>query len=757
MANQGSELKRRPLWVRVVRLLVRWGFALTLAGLVVGAGLFYYVYNKYGTNLPDISILENYRPAQTTRILASDGSVIGTLYQENRVWANFDEMSPWVVPALLATEDSRYFDHKGVDPIGIARVLYNTATTGEVREGASTITMQLARNVFPLSEVDWERKIREIFLSLEIDKRYSKERILELYLNQVYFGGGAHGIHSAARVYFNKGPKDLTLAEAALIAGLIQAPSRFSPIDHADRAFVRQDEVLDRMLAVGSITKKQLEEAKEERKTWKFDRAAEKRSLEMDKYPYFTSYVIQELVARYSEDELYRGGLTIVTTLDPALQREAQKVLTEEVNGLAWELNVDSGALVLLENETGYIKTMVGGLGWSAKNQFNRAYQTRRQPGSSFKPATYGAALEAGFTPDSKINDSPVTYQDGSAGGWSPKNSDGKFLGVITLRQALRGSRNVPAVKILDGVGVEKVIDLGYRMGIRAPIPANLSIALGAIDASPLEMAEFYSVIINRGVRITPTAVKMVKGPDGEILEDRRRVKGRRVLKESTALGLISMMTDVVQAGTGTNAQVSGWPIAGKTGTTDSFRDAWFCGYSPYYTLTVWVGNDDNTPMYRSYGGDLPATVFRRVMTFALKDKKLKGFPKYEAEKDAPDLLKEGEATPTPSASPTGALEPEDVELVETVLPEPSASPGWQAPAGKSYLLPNTLEPESGSQGGDTDGQFEPDPIITPAPLPDDFSSEGGNRSSGIQSHVEEHSEAPPAREVEIRVPPEME
>lgn len=757
MANQGSELKRRPLWVRVVRLLVRWGFALTLAGLVVGAGLFYYVYNKYGTNLPDISILENYRPAQTTRILASDGSVIGTLYQENRVWANFDEMSPWVVPALLATEDSRYFDHKGVDPIGIARVLYNTATTGEVREGASTITMQLARNVFPLSEVDWERKIREIFLSLEIDKRYSKERILELYLNQVYFGGGAHGIHSAARVYFNKGPKDLTLAEAALIAGLIQAPSRFSPIDHADRAFVRQDEVLDRMLAVGSITKKQLEEAKEERKTWKFDRAAEKRSLEMDKYPYFTSYVIQELVARYSEDELYRGGLTIVTTLDPALQREAQKVLTEEVNGLAWELNVDSGALVLLENETGYIKTMVGGLGWSAKNQFNRAYQTRRQPGSSFKPATYGAALEAGFTPDSKINDSPVTYQDGSAGGWSPKNSDGKFLGVITLRQALRGSRNVPAVKILDGVGVEKVIDLGYRMGIRAPIPANLSIALGAIDASPLEMAEFYSVIINRGVRITPTAVKMVKGPDGEILEDRRRVKGRRVLKESTALGLISMMTDVVQAGTGTNAQVSGWPIAGKTGTTDSFRDAWFCGYSPYYTLTVWVGNDDNTPMYRSYGGDLPATVFRRVMTFALKDKKLKGFPQYEPEKDAPDLLREGEATPTPSASPTGALEPEDVELVETVLPEPSASPGWQAPAGKSYLLPNTLEPESGSQGGDTDGQFEPDPIITPAPLPDDFSSEGGNRSSGIQSHVEEPSEAPPAREVEIRVPPEME
>jgi penicillin-binding protein 1A len=759
MAKIMSERKKRPLWFRVIRLLVRWALALTVLALLAGAGGFYYVYDKYGRDLPDISILEDYRPAETTKILASDGTVIATLYQENRVWAPLDKVSPWVVPALLATEDSRYFDHLGVDPVGIARVLFNTAVTGEVREGASTITMQLARNVFPLSEVNWERKIKEIFLSLEIDRRYSKEKVLELYLNQVYFGAGAHGIHSAAQVYFQKGPSGLTLSEAALIAGLIQAPSRFNPLDSPERAFHRQDEVLARMLAVNAITQAQMDEALAERETWKFDLVSDKRSLAMDRYPYFTSFVIKELSARYSEDQLYRGGLTIVTTLDRKLQDFAQKVLTEEVKALSYELRVDSGALVMLENDNGYIKSMVGGLGWSKKNQFNRAYQTRRQPGSSFKPATYGAALEAGFTPDSKINDQKVTYQDGSVGGWTPKNSDGRFLGLITFREALRGSRNVPAVKILNGVGVEKVIDLGYRMGIRAPIPANLSIALGAVDASPLEMAEFYSVIANKGNRITPTAIKVVKKSDGEVLEDRRRTSGRRVLSEQTALGLISMLSGVVNAGTGTNAQVAGWQIAGKTGTTDSFRDAWFCGISPYFTLTVWVGNDDNSPMYRSYGGDLPATVFRRLMTFALKDKKKREFPAYKTPASSPDLLNKSEVpAPSPSALPEEFEE--DIELVDDTLDEvlDDETTEFEPPDGKSYLLPDTLETEPGPEPAFTPEPPEPHasadpmPIVTPAPLPDDFSSEGGISEDESQ-YVEQNSQAPPATEVSL--PPE--
>lgn len=732
---------------------MRWLVAFAVLGLIAGAIGFFYVYNKYGKSLPDISILENYRPAETTKILASDGTVIATLYQENRVWAPLENVSPWVVPALLSTEDSRYFEHHGVDPIGIARVLFNTLRTREVREGASTITMQLARNVFPLSEVSWERKIREVFLSVEIDRKYSKEKVLELYLNQVYFGAGAYGIHSAAQVYFHKSPKELTLSQSALIAGLIQAPTRFSPLEYPERAFVRHDEVLGRMKAVGAITEEQFAEALAERETWRFDSVDDQRTLQTDKYPYFTGYVIQELASRYDEDQLYRGGLTIVTTLDRELQSHAQAVLAEEVNALSWELYVDSGALVLLENGTGYIKCLVGGLGWSEKNQFNRAWQTKRQPGSSFKPVTYGAALEAGFSPDSKINDAKITFQDGSEGGWSPKNSDGKFLGVITMREALRGSRNVPAVKILDAVGVERVIDLAYRMGIRSPIPANLSIALGAVDASPLEMAEFYSVIVNRGVRVAPTAIKVVKTSNGQVLEDRRNSGGTQVFRDTTAYGLISMMRGVVTGGTGTNAQVDDWPIAGKTGTTDDFRDAWFCGFSPYFTMSVWVGNDNNSPMYQSYGGDLPATVFRRVMGFALRGLEYKDFPAYQAVKDAPDFLNEKESpSPTPSASPTGVEETPIPEISETPA-EITPSPSYSPPDGESYLLENTLE--QSSPGNGTGSHDSPDPIVTPAPLPDDFSSSGGNRGVGGQN-IEDNSAAPPAQQVELPRP-EME
>ncbi len=712
MGDVTESARRRPRWLLWLRLFLRIGFALGLLGLVLGLAGFGALYYKYGRDLPDISILETYRPAETTKIVASDGSVITTLYQENRVWASLDSMSPWIVPALLATEDSRYFEHHGVDPIGIARVVYNTLITRQAREGASTITMQLARNVFPLGEDDKVRKIKEMFLSVELERHYSKEKILELYLNQVYFGAGAYGVHSAARVYFNKGPKDLTLAQASLIAGLIQAPSRFNPLEHKDRAFVRQDEVLSRMKAVGSITQAQYDEAMAEREKFRFDSG---RAFELDRFPYFTTYVLRELSARYKEEEIYKGGLTIVTTLDPAAQKYAQQTLTAEVNASGWELNVDSGALVLLENDTGYIKAMVGGLGWSEKNQFNRAFQARRQPGSSFKPATYGAALEAGYTPDSRVNDSPVTYQDGSAGGWSPKNSDGQFKGVITMRTALQGSRNVPAVKILDAVGVDNVISLAYQMGIRAEIPPNLSIALGAVEATPLEMAEFYSVIVNGGRRVPPTAIKMIKNSTGKVLEDHRATVGRTVLSPQSASALVSMLQDVVRGGTGTNAKVPDWPIAGKTGTTDSSVDAWFCGFSPYYTCTVWVGNDNNSPMYQSFGGDLPARIFRLVMGYALQGKEYKDFPTYTPSGEARDIVKSGENLPSPSATPDVSASPE-VEATETpqVSETPQDSLNPRSEDGRSYLLPETLNPELPTPPGS-----EPRPLVTPAPLPD--------------------------------------
>ncbi len=702
-------VRRLRLW-KVLGKLLLIGAVLGLLGGALGVSVLYY---QYGRDLPDISLLESYRPSETTRILASDASVIATLYQENRIWAPLEAMGPWVVPALLATEDSRFFEHHGFDPIGLGRVVFNTVITGEVREGASTLTMQLARNVFPLGEVDWQRKIKEIFLSVELEKRYGKEKILELYLNQVYFGGGAYGVHSAAQLYFNKGPKELTISESALLAGLIQAPTRFSPLDHPERAFHRQDEVLGRMLDVGAITEAQLQEALDERESMRFD-SVDARSLGLDKFPYFTSYVISEVSARYSEEALYRGGLTIITTLDPGLQRYAQEVVRGEVQAASWELDVDSGALVLVENETGFLKAVVGGLGWSEENQFNRAYQTRRQPGSSFKPVIFAAALERGYSPDSRISDSPVTYRDGSAGGWSPRNSDGQFQGEITLRQALRLSRNVPAVRLLDAVGLERVVDLSYRMGIRAPIANNLSIALGAVDASPLEMVELFSVFASDGRRVVPTAIKTITDADGKVLEDHRRQAPRQVLNSASARGITSMLLDAVDSGTGTRARVDGWEVAGKTGTTDSFRDAWFCGYSPYYTCAVWVGNDDNSPMYRSFGGDLPALIFQQVMAYALDGKADKRFPAFT---DSGEAKRVGD--PTPSASPTPTPTPEDepeeveeepepIELVEEQTEE------FQPPEGQSYLLPETLAPPP------TPAAIEP-PLPAPEPPPIEF------------------------------------
>lgn len=648
---------------------------LVVLGLVaLGAGLV--IYQSLAQGLPSVSDLDHYRPAETTRILSTDGAVIGTLFQENRIWKPLGEISPHVVKALLAIEDSRFYDHAGVDPIGVVRAAYNAATTGEVREGASTITMQLARNLFLTNDPNLGRKLREVILALRIERAYDKEKILELYLNQVYFGSGAYGIHAAAQTFFNKGADQLTPAEAALIAGLLQAPSKYSPLVDPEAGRARQQQVLERMRELGYLDQEQLRQAVQEADGMVFGERSE-HDLEVFKYPHFTGYVVKELSQRYPEEVLYRSGLTITTTLDPRIQAEAERIVQARVAELADILNVEHAALVLIENETGYIRAMVGGAtGWSREDQFNRAWQARRQPGSSFKAIVYAAALEEGYTPESLVDDTRTSYDDGTGKAWSPKNSDGRYLGRITLRQALRGSRNVAAVKLLSQVGVEPVIRLAYSMGIRSRIPQNLSIALGAVEATPLEMAEVFSSIVNQGIDRRPTAVKTVTAEDGTVLEDNRHREGTRVLSQQAALGMISMLTDVVTGGTGTNAQVPGHLIAGKTGTTDEFRDAWFVGFSPQYTLAVWVGNDDNSAMWTSYGGDLPATIFREVMGVALEGVKPASFPAYvPPKKKGKDAVTAAEATPEPEETPTPEPEETPEELLEEEEPLPELTP----------------------------------------------------------------------------------
>lgn len=586
---------------------------ITIAGITAVTSLV----NHYAEGLPDVAKLRYFEPSETTRIFSADGKLIGTLFKENRTWTPYEDISPYMIKALLAVEDSRFYQHHGVDPVGVARAaLYDVLHRG-THQGASTITMQLARNVFLSAKQTFERKIKEILLASQIEKKFTKDEILELYLNQIYFGAGAYGVQAAARTYYDKNTKDLTIAEAALLAGLPQAPSEFSPLVSEKAAKHRQILVLGRMYEQKFLTYSQYRSALMEARKPTFFRKKQQK-FQVLEVPYFTTWVIKQLHERYDEDLLYRGGLSIHTTVDLRLQKAAEKIVRDMVATYGPGLNADCSSLVCIENKTGYVRAMVGGLGWTKSSQFNRAWQARRHPGSSFKPIVYATAVEAGYSPDTVINDSAYTVQVSSSETWSPKNSDGGYMGPITMRTALQHSRNVVAVKLLMMVGADRVIDLAYRMGITDKLYPNPSMALGAVDLSPLEMATAYTVFPNGGLHTEVTGVKAIYDSDGNPIEDNTYPKQDEVMSEITSMAVTEMMVNVVEHGTGTMAQLPGYKVAGKTGTTDDYRDAWFCGFTPQYTTTVWVGNDDNSRMANSFGGNLPARIWATFMSTAM-------------------------------------------------------------------------------------------------------------------------------------------
>lgn len=655
-------------------------FLMGLAASLIGFAIAYRMVGELSQGLPDVRKLDHYEPAETTRIYAADGSLIATLFQENRTWAPLKKISPFVVKALLATEDSRFYEHSGVDWVGVGRAAYVDLTHKGRREGASTITMQLARNLFLNNEPNMRRKIQEAVLAQRIEKEYSKDKILELYLNQVYFGSGAYGIAAASSLYREKPAEKLSAAESALIVGLLQAPSAYSPLVNPDAARTRAKVVLGRMKEVEFLTAEEARKASAEVDTMKFSSAQQDKTATLLKYPYFTTYVIQELAARYPEEVLYRSGLKIQTTLDIKMQQQAERAVREQVNAAAYDLNVDSGAAVLVENKTGFIRAMVGGTGYTKTNQFNRAWQALRQPGSSFKVIVYACALESGFSPESVVSDSPASYNVGGQT-WTPKNSDGQFMGDIPLKTALQHSRNVVAVRLVSQLGLDPVISLAYKMGVKQELPSNLSIALGSVEVTPLEMAEVFSVVANGGIRRRPTAIKLITDAHNVVVEDNRHPQDFPVLRPETASMLTDMLVGVVTGGTGTRAQVPGRPIAGKTGTTDSFKDAWFCGFSPQYTMAVWVGNNDNSPMWRSFGGDLPASIFREIMGAALEGKEVGAFPRPTRASSGrqPDAtsttgMPDREITVRLCAE-TRMMATEDCPDVEDMLMKPSAAP----------------------------------------------------------------------------------
>ena len=574
------------------------------------------ILDHYRAELPDVSTLTYFEPSLTTRIYANDGTLIGTLYREARTWTKLEDVSPALEKAVLAIEDTRFYEHRGVDPIGVGRAIFGKVAGGGDSQGASTITMQLARNLFLSPKQSMDRKLKEVLVAIEIEKSFTKREILELYLNQIYFGSGAYGVHSAAWIYFGKKPKDLTPAEAALIAGLPQAPSEYSPFENLKDAKERQKLVLQRMRAVNFLNQKEYDKAVKEVDKQKF-KYRSVQEFTVLKVPYFTSYVIKQLYKQFDEEMLFRGGLNIYTTVDVKLQEKGEKIVKDKIALDSSALNVHQAAFVTIENGTGYIRAMVGGTGWKDKDQFNRAWQAERQPGSSFKTFVYATAIECGYSPSIAVPDSPITI-----GNWSPKNSDGRFFGMMSMASALQQSRNVVAVRLMQLTGPDRVIQMARKMGIKGKLNPFYSLALGAADLTVLEMADAVSTIPNGGVRIPASGIKLITDRDGNVVLDNRFPDAKDVLSESTASSMMEMMRGVVTGGTGTGAYMPNHEAAGKTGTTDSHRDVWFVGYTKDFTTAVWAGNDDYSQMWNSFGGDVPASIWKSVMTFALRNHK---------------------------------------------------------------------------------------------------------------------------------------
>ncbi|MBC5809287.1 MAG: PBP1A family penicillin-binding protein [Candidatus Eremiobacteraeota bacterium] len=615
MSRSGSKRRRRRRLTILGRVAFGF-FAVVFVGLLFVAGTVAGLVYSYSRNLPDINKMADFQPSRSTRVFARDGTPLATLYRQNRIWVPISKVPQMVRNCFVATEDRNFYQHHGVDFFGIARAAYADYHHDRF-QGASTITQQLARKLFLSNEVSVSRKIQEALLAIEIERYYTKDEILERYLNLMFFGSGAYGIEAAAHTYFGRSVSHLSLAQAAMIAGMLAAPSRYSPYVSLTRARDRQRHVLERMVASGFITQSQASQAEGER----LGLIGERRTgLLSFAHPYFTTYVNRILEEQFGAQATYEGGLEVNTTLDPRLQRLAEEAVNWGVASARNEgIGAHQAALVAIRPSTGEILAMVGGAGgFSLRNQFNRAWQAMRQPGSSFKVFVYTSAIDSGMPPTTLVDDSPVHYPMGDGSYWSPMDDDFRFLGPVTLRYALAQSRNVVAVKLAQMVGVDRVIEYAHRMGVRSKLEANLSLALGSSGLTPLDMASGYATIANQGVHIDPTPIRLVKDSIGTIILDNRFPQETEVFGAGTAYIMSSLMQGVIKEGTGyPNADI-GRPAAGKTGTTSDFRDAWFVGFTPDLVAAVWLGNDDYARMNESYGGNVPARTWARFMRNAL-------------------------------------------------------------------------------------------------------------------------------------------
>ncbi|MFH0925308.1 MAG: PBP1A family penicillin-binding protein [bacterium] len=596
-------------------------FFIVITILVISIGVVTGLLAGYLKHLPQIESLENYEPSVVTMIYGDNNEVIAELYQEKRILVNLAQIPDYLKKAIVAVEDNRFYSHWGVDFKGVLRAIWADIKERRAAQGASTITQQLAKVLFLTSEKSIERKVKEALLAVQIEKRYTKDEILELYLNQVYLGSGAYGVETAAMTYFGKHAKDLGLVECAMLAGLPQRPNTYSPLNNPELARKRLAVVLKRMAEIGYISEEQFNTALNAPL-----QLVASSSLEKNTAPYFVdlirSYI--EESAFYGYNAIYKKGLAIYTTLNKDLQLAANQSVSEGLFELnkrhKYEFPLE-GALLAIESSTGQIKAMVGGADHNL-SKYNKAVQAKRQPGSVFKPFVYASALENGLRTIDVITDEPVTYIDPKTKvEWSPENYEGDYHGPTFLREALVHSRNVVTVKLLDKVGINTVIDLAHRMGINSYLNPYLSLALGASEVSLLEVTSAYSAFANKGIRVEPSYIRYIADTKGTVLEKNFSVASRAVTPE-VAYIVTSMLKDVIDRGTGVRAKSLGRYLAGKTGTTSNYTDAWFVGYSPELVAGVWVGFDQTISLGKGETGASAALpIWIKFMGQALIDR----------------------------------------------------------------------------------------------------------------------------------------
>ena len=595
------------------------GFGLVILVMLTGIGCGFLTASM--NTKPDLA--NDILPPASSQIYDINGNEIANVHAaENRRPVKIEQVPKDLQNAFVAVEDNRFYEHSGVDPRGIMRALYANIRGRGVSEGGSTITQQLAKNAYLTQDRTITRKIQEVFLALQLERQYTKQEILEMYLNQIYFGQGAYGVQAAAQTYFGKDVDKLTLNECAMLAGIPKSPNYYSPANNMQAAQARKAVVLDQMAKYGYIANSQAQKTKQEQLTLVKPVAKEKDNTAA----YFIDYVTQTLIDKYGADAVYKEGLKIYTTLDIDMQKAAEaavkKLPTYRTDGNG--VQQPQAAIVAIDPHNGYIKAMVGGRG---TDQFNRATMAVRQPGSAFKPFVFAAALEEHFTPNTVINDAPIDI-----GGWRPQNDSGSFSGKVTMREVAQHSINVPTVKIAQKIGIDKPIYYAQAMGIStfvldgAQNDKQLATALGGMTkgVTPLEITSAYGTFANKGVHVEPVVIVKVLDRNGKVLEQ-SEPKQNSVISANSAAELTDMLQTVIKNGTGRRADI-GRPAAGKTGTTSNYHDAWFVGYTPDLVAGVWMGNDDNTPMRGVMGGQLPAEIWKAFMQKALAQTPAKNF-----------------------------------------------------------------------------------------------------------------------------------